>query len=220
MSWNKCLYAYHQTHGGQLLAGEARDGLLVFTWKDQPLIVDLSNADTGKSFTVNFVRARIPVTLARPYTLTIGSEKATSGGVNMLLRALPGLPVSAALPADFGYPEIPKKRLIRSNDHNFTKLTLGSLDLRSALAACPEDRVELHPGPGDEGRHLITVITDHSVDSLSGDGNWHLGEFDGIDCACNDAQMAQRIAESFFPRMDRFLGLCKAAYSAVTQWRM
>ena len=193
MSWNKCLYAYHQTHGGQLLAGEARDGLLVFTWKDQPLIVDLSNADTGKSFTVNFVRARIPVTLARPYTLTIGSEKATSGGVNMLLRALPGLPVSAALPADFGYPE---------------------------MAACPEDRVELHPGPGDEGRHLITVITDHSVDSLSGDGNWHLGEFDGIDCACNDAQMAQRIAESFFPRMDRFLGLCKAAYSAVTQWRM
>lgn len=131
MSWNKCLYAYHQTHGGQLLAGEARDGLLVFTWKDQPLIVDLSNADTGKSFTVNFVRARIPVTLARPYTLTIGSEKATSG-----------------------------------------------------------------------------------------DGNWYLGEFDGIDCACYDAQMAQRIAESFFPRMDRFLGLCKAAYSAVTQWRM
>ena len=41
MSWNECLYQYHKQHGGQFLAGEEDDGLLVLAWKDRPLVVDL-----------------------------------------------------------------------------------------------------------------------------------------------------------------------------------
>lgn len=220
MSWNECLYYYHQKHGGQLLAGKDTDGLLVLTWKDRPLAVDLSSVCGGRSGTLRFVRARIPATLSRPYTLTIGAEKLLSGGVNSVLKAVPGLPSLAALPADFGYPEVTKKRLIRSDNHSFTKLVLGSLDLRGALAACPEDRVEVRPGPGPEGRHLITVTTDHSVYGNSGDGSWYLGEFDLTPDEPVREKAAQHIREEFFPRLDRFLELCKAAYSAVTQWRI
>ena len=42
MSWNESLYQYHKARGGQFLAGEADDGLLILTWKDRPLAVDLS----------------------------------------------------------------------------------------------------------------------------------------------------------------------------------
>ena len=36
MSWNECLYRYHLAHGGQFLAGEDDDGLLILPWKDRP----------------------------------------------------------------------------------------------------------------------------------------------------------------------------------------
>ena len=66
MSWNECLFQYHKKHGGQLLAGEEDDGLLVLTYKDQPLAVDLSTVNGGRGGTFSYVRARVPVTLARP----------------------------------------------------------------------------------------------------------------------------------------------------------
>ena len=34
------------------------------------------------------------------------------------------------------------------------------------------------------------------------------------------AQEAQQVEEQFFPRMDRFLALARAACGAVTQWPM
>ena len=225
MSWNECLYQYHKKNGGQFLAGEEDDGLLVLTWKDRPLAVDLSMTDGGRGGTFSYVRARVPVSLSKPYKLTVGAEKTLSGGVNAVLKAVPGIPGHSVLPADFGYPEVTKKRLIRSDSHPFTKLLLGSLDFRNALMACPEDKVLVRPGPGGEGFHLITVTTAAALNSLSGDGGgWYLGtggEYMAVYGSEEEqAREARRVEEEFFPRMDRFLDLARAAYNAVTQWPM
>lgn len=216
MPWNQCLYQYHQKYGGQLLAGEDNDGLLVLTWKDRPLAVDLYRV-SGRYGTSDYVQARIPVTLAKPYKLTIGAEKMLSGGVNTVLKAVPGLPDHNLLPADFGFPEVTKKRLIRSDNHPFTKLVLGNLEFRNALAACPEEKVEIRPGPGEEGLHLITVTTDANADN----SDWYFGEYSSAFLTEEEkAQAGQRIETEFFPKMDRFLELARAACGAVTQWAM
>ena len=224
MSWNDCLYEYYKKHGGQFLAGEEDDGLLVLPFKDRPLVVDLLR-ESGRYGPYCHVQARIPVTLAKPYKLTIGEEKMLSGGVNAVLKAVPGLPDNNLLPKDFGFPEVTKKRLIRSDNYDFTKLVLGSLDFRNALLACPEDRVEVRPGPGEEGLHLITVTTAAAINGLSdGGGSWFLGsggDYVAIYGSAEEkAREARRVEMEFFPRMDRFLDLARASYNAVTQWQM
>lgn len=214
MSWNECLYQYHKKYGGQLLAGEDDDGLLVFTWKDRPLAVDLSINTGGRGSTFSYVRARVPVTLAKPYELTVGAEKALSGGVNAVLKVVPEV---AGYSADFGYPEVTKKRLIRTENVPFTKLVLGSLDFRNALLACPGEKVEVRPGPGKEGLHLITVTTDASL----AQSDWYTGEYlSSFSTEEEKAEAVRRVETEFFPRMDRFLDLARAAYNAVTQWPM
>lgn len=216
MFWNKCLYQYHKKYGGSFLGGEEDNGLLILTWKDRALAVDLYRI-SGRYGTSNYVQARIPVTLAKPYKLTVGAEKALSGGVNTVLKAVPGLPDHAVLPADFGFPEVTKRRLIRSDNHPFTKLVLGSLDLRNALQACPGERLEVRPGPGEEGLHLITVTTAANVNN----SDWYLGEYEfSLLSEEERVRVDQRIEAEFFPKMDRFLDLARAACGAVTQWAM
>lgn len=225
MSWNECLYQYHKKHGGQFLAGEENDALLILTWKDRPLAVDLSITAGGRGSTFFHVRARIPVTLGKPYKLTVGAEKKLSVGVNTVLKAVPGLPPNSILPADFGYPEVTKKRLIRTENAPFTKLVLGSLDFRNALLACPGEKVEVLSGPGEDGLHLIAVTTDSALYGFGGDGGgWYVGsggEYTEIYGSEEEkAKEARRVEDEFFPRMDRFLDLARAAYNAVTQWPM
>ena len=83
--------------------------------------------------------------------------------------------------------------------------------------------MEVRPGPGG-GLHLITVTTAAAVNGLSGDGGgWYLGSRDYIsvfDTEEEQAREARQVEEKFFPRMDRFLELVRAAYNAVTQWPM
>ena len=148
-------------------------------------------------------------------------EKALSGGVNTVLKSVSGI---AGYSTDFGCPEVTKRRLIRTENVPFTKLVLGSLELRSALLACPEDKMEVRPGPGG-GPHLITVTTAAAVSGLSGDGGgWYLGSrgeyITVFGTEEEKAQEARQVEEKFFPRMDRFLELARAAYNAVTQWPM
>ena len=219
MSWNKCLYHYHKTHGGSFLAGGYDDAILILTWRDQPLAVDLYQV-SGRYGSSSYVQARIPVTLGRPYRLTIGPDRKLSGGLNAVLKAVPGLPDHNLLPADFGFPEVTKKRLIRSDNHDFTKLVLGSLDFRNALLACPMEKIEVRPGPGEEGLHLITVTTESAVTTYS-NGDWDLEDDILLSQTQEEKEQSlRRIEENFFPRMDRFLDLVRAVYSAVTQWPM
>lgn len=220
MSWNECLYRYHKKYGGRLLAGEEDDGLLMLTFRERPLVVDIATAGGGQGGTFHYARARIPLTLAKPCKLTIGPERRLSGGVNAVLKTVPGV---AGYSADFGYPEVTKNRLIRTENVPFTKLVLGSLELRNALLACPMEKVAVRPGPGEEGLHLITVTTAHAIYSGDG-GGWYLGtrgEYTAIYGSEEEqAREARRVEEEFFPRMDRFLDLARAAYDAVTQWPM
>lgn len=216
MSWNECLYRYHKAHGGQFLAGECDDAMLIFTWKDRPLLVGIHAANGGRYGPYLYIQARVPVTLGKPYELTVGAEKALSGGVNAVLKATSGI---AGFSADYGCPEVTQKRLIRAENRAFTKLVLGSLDFRNALLACPGEKVEVRPGPGDEGLHLLTVTTDATLNS----GSWCLGcSSRYIDTYSEEEklELSQKAETEFFPRMDRFLDLTKAAYNAVTQWPM
>ena len=217
MSWNECLYAYHKKYGGQFLAGETDDAMLILSHKDRPLAVDLSLVSGGRGGTFSYIRARVPVTLARPYSLTVGAKKVLSGGVNAVLKVTSGV---GGFSADYGFPEVTGKRLIRSDNRGFTKLVLGSLEFRNALLACPGDRVEVRPGPGEEGLHLITVTPASAAASAGGD--WYLGtsgEYTGIYGSEEDkAREARRVEEEFFPRLERFLDLTRAAYNAITQW--
>ena len=219
MSWNECLYQYHKKNGGQFLAGEVDDGLLVFSWKDRPLAVDVAMEGGGRYGPCPYVRARVPVTLAKPYELTVGAEKTLSGGVNAILKVTSDV---GGYSADFGYPEVTKKRLIRTENVPFTKLVLGSLDFRNALLACPGEKVEVRPGPGGEGLHLIAVTT--AVSMSSGSSDWYMGyNGDYMEVYGSEEeklQMSLRVEKEFFPRMDRFLDLARAVYNAVTQWPM
>jgi len=215
MYWNDCLYLYHKKYGGAFLGSQEADGLLMLTWKDRPLAVGIRMSGGGRYGPYAYVQARLPVTLAKPYELTIGAEKVLSGGVNGLLKATPGI---AGYSAGYGYPEVTQKRLIRSENQSFTKLVLGSLELRNALLACPGERVELRPGPGEEGLHQITVTTDAVLER----SDWYLGDYSHHFNSYQEQLQAarQRVEEEFFPRMDRFLDLARAAYNAVTQWPM
>lgn len=225
MSWNECLYRYHRVRGGQFLAGREDDGLLVLAWKGQPLAVDL-RLEAGRYGTIPYPRVRVPVTLNKPYKLTVGVEGKLSAGVNTVLKAVPGLAGLPVLPADFGFPEVTKKRLIRTDNRPFTKLVLGSLELRNALLACPKDKFEVLPGLED-GLHTVLVTSAASLTSTAQDDleqGWYLGtsgsytELYGTEE--EKLQLARRVELEFFPRLDRFLDLARAAYNAVTQWPM
>ena len=86
--------------------------------------------------------------------------------------------------------------------------------------------MEIRPGPGEDGVHLITVTTDAGIGSSASGGGWELGRSADdayirlYGSAEDQARLTQRIEETFFPRMDRFLDLARTAYNAVTQWPM
>lgn len=222
MSWNDCLYRYYRAHVGQYLGGQEDDALLILTWRGRPLAVNLYKV-SGRYGPFYHVQARIAVELAKSYELIIGARKPLSGGLNTILKVAPAV---ASYAADLGYPEVTQKRLIRTNYKPFTRQMLGSPEFRSALLCCPEDKVEIRPGPGEDGAHLITVTTDASIGSGASGGGWELGRSADdayirlYGSAEDQARLIQRIEESFFPRMDRFLDLARTAYNAVTQWPM
>lgn len=228
MAWNDYLYLYSRKYGGQYLGGEEDDGLLVLPYKEQPLAVDLKVVSGGRGGSFSYVRARIPARLDRPYTLTVGSKKKLSAGVNAALKAvdrgLDLIPNAPGLTADYGFPEVTKDRLIRTDNRDFTRQVLMDLDFRNALLACPWDRVEVRPGP-EEGLHLITVTTDGAIGTLAGDGGgWYLGsdaEFMASYGTREEREkQSRRVEAEFFPRMDRFLDLARRARDAVMAWRM
>ena len=144
MSWNSSLYEYHKKYGGQFLAGELDDGLLILTWKDRPLVVDLSMVNGGRSGTFSYIRARAPVTLAKPYELTIGAERTLSGGVNTVLKSVSAI---AGYSADFGCPEVTKKRLIRAESRRYLQAGAEQPGLPQCPAGLPEGQGVGPPRP-------------------------------------------------------------------------
>lgn len=218
MSWNDCLYQYYKEHVGQYLGGREDSALLILTWRGRPMVVDLLG-EYGRRTPTHHVRARVAVGLAKPYELTIGARRLLSAKTSAILRAAPA---DAGDAAELGYPEVTRKRLIHTNNKPFTRQALGSGEFRSALLSCPEDKVEIRPGPGEDGVHLITVITEARTGS--DDSGWDLGAGDRYTRLYGSeeekAKRQQQLQAAFSPRMDRFLNLIRAAYNAVTQQPM
>lgn len=218
MTWNQSLYQYHRRRGGIYLPGRDNEAQLALTHREQPLVVD-QEVERGRYGPYYHVRSRIPLTLAKPYQLAIGAEKKLMGGVNSLLKAVPGMS------EDYGCPQVTQKRLVHTDNKPFTKLVLSSLELRNALLSCPRDKLELAPGP-EEGQYVIIVTTasaglTSSAQEDAHDG-WSLeGGLTGFFISEEEtARQLRQVEEEFFPRMDRFLDLIRAAYNALTQWPM
>lgn len=220
MSWNQCLYAYHQKVGGQFLAGEEDDGELILTYREQPLSIRLDTVAAGRG-TVHNVRARTAVRLERPYTLRIGGKSTVSTGVNAVLGVLDlgleKLPKGLDLREDYGYPEFTRDRIVRTNDRPFTKRVLSDMALRKAMDASPQDKLAVMPGPGPDGLHLVEVTAQDP--NLAGSG-WPLCGYDLDDMSVEWKEFYSRAQAEFFPRIERLLALVKTARDGVAAWRM
>lgn len=214
MSWTNFLYCYAQERGGLFLGGEDDDGALILVEKDRPLMVNQSYESSGRNGWYT-VRARTAIQLEREYTLKIGAWKGLSGGVNTLLgtldRGLEKIPNTSGLLADYGCPEVTRKRLIRTSDRRFTRQVLQSLELRNALLASPWDALTVQPGPGGAGFHQVEIV--------AGNEGWESPNGE-VRLSTNWEEIRADAHERFFPRMDQLLELVRAARDAVTVWRM
>ena len=224
MSWSTFLYAYHQLHGGRFLGSGQEDSLLILSHKGQPLAVEPYT--TPGRYGGTYIRARIPVTLERPFSLTIGAESNLSLGVNAARRTLGALPGAGGLTEDYGCPQVTKNRSVRTSFSPFARLVLNSPDLRAALPASPREKLAVSPGPGEEGTHLVTVTTGSAGLSPLGleGGGWYLGPVSDdffSTCGAQEREYVSRRMESeFFPRLDGFLSLARAFWDALTAWPM
>lgn len=220
MSWSEYLYYYHQKVGGQFLGDSVSDGELILTYRDQPLVVRNVDVSQGR-YTGHVIRARTVVALEKPYRLSIGGKGHLSAGVNVALnvldRGLDRIPKAPDVGGDYGFPEVTRDRLIRTNNRPFTKQVLGNLELRNALLAMPRASLTVEKGPAGSDLHLVEVT---AGDPDAAGGNWTTGD-DVYFGEITDWEARRRQAEeAFFPQMDRLVELVKAAQNALTAWRM
>lgn len=221
MYWSELLYRYHRERGGVFLGDRENNGELILTYRDQPLVVDMGW--TKGRYSYPYVRARTCVVLERPYQLSVGAANQIYVGVNKALnvldKGLEVLPNGPDLHTDYGCPEVTRKRMIRTDNRPFTKQVLGSLELRRALLASPGEKLEVCPGPGEEGLHLLSVSSRPS--SGGSNGGWYLEDNCMFSTEESEAaEMLEEMKSEFFPRMDGLLELIRTARDAVMAWRM
>ncbi|MCI8423127.1 MAG: hypothetical protein HFF50_06315 [Lawsonibacter sp.] len=107
-----------------------------------------------------------------------------------------------------------RSRSIRTDSPTFTRLVLGSPDLRRALASSPGEKLKVAACPEQTELHLLTVT------GSGGFGEGYLGDLDlGMyGPERRKAALEAYFSSDFLPRMDQFLALLRALRDAVTQW--
>ena len=111
-----------------------------------------------------------------------------------------------------------------STDRSFTKLVLRDLELRNALLASPKDGLLILPGPGREGLHLVesysypdSMYTDWYSEPMNTGPDWTDTEEERAE---KEEKLAELAQDTFFPRLEKVIGLTKAARGAALTWRM
>lgn len=213
--WNLYLSRYQQTHGGFFFGGgdtECDSQLVLSEGEASPLLVCMSTDPAGRS-TVETLRARTMVTLDHPYTLHIRARGLIGGGIS----GVAGL-VGKAM--DFGFSET-KGRVITTDNKASTKLTLGDLALRNALATRKKDALWVRPGPQGDGQHIVEVFATNFGGTLNDDRSWYndamLNDLMYVSDEEKEATL-QAGSQCFDAQMDAFLNFLRAARDAVTRW--
>ena len=213
--WNLFLARYQQTHGGSFFGGGEWDcdGQLYLPQEGKsPLLVIFSTDPCGRS-SVKSLRARTMVRLNKPYNLRIGPRNLVGGGIS----SVAGL-VGKSM--DFGFSEI-KGRVITTDNKPFTKLVLGDLALRSALKERKWDKLEIRPGPQQDGWHMVEV-SPNALEGLVKDSSpWVTDEIEQTTdfMSAEDKDVILQAGSAHFDaQMDAFLNLLRCARDAVTMW--
>ena len=232
MSWNEMLYAYQKEKGGVFMGSRAADwdGELVLSYRDEPLIIRTVGESNGR-YTTTSIRARIMICLERDYELRIRPKSAMSTGLNTVLgvldRGLEKLPSGPDLHEDYGCPEVTRGRTITTTDRSFTKLVLRDLELRNALLASPKDGLLILPGPGREGLHLVESYSypqstgaDWYSELRDLKPDWTDSEEERVEKRERRENLDELARNTLCPRLDKLIGLTKAARGAALTWRM
>ncbi len=228
MSWNEMLYAYQKEKGGVFMGSRAADwdGELVLSCRDEPLIIRTVGESNGR-YTTTSIRVRLAIHLERDYELRIRPKSAMSTGLNTVLgvldRGLEKLPSGPDLHEDYGCPEVTRGRTITTTDRSFTKLVLGDLALRNALAMREKDSIQVGEAPQSGGWHRIEVNAGDVFGTIGGASPW-INEAMAADTLYMDPEDKEALLQAgsrcFNTQMDGFLGLLRAARDGVTMWPM
>ena len=239
MSWNEILYVYQKEKGGVFMGSRAADwdGELILSCRDEPLVVRTIYETPGGSASTTIrnrwisIRARIMICLERDYELRIRPKSAMSTGLNTVLgvldRGLEKLPSGPDLHEDYGCPEVTRGRTITTTDRSFTKLVLRDLELRNALLASPKDGLLILPGPGREGLHLVESYSypqstgaDWYSELRDLKPDWTDSEEERVEKRERRENLDELARNTLCPRLDKLIGLTKAARGAALTWRM
>ena len=239
MSWNEILYVYQKEKGGVFMGSRAADwdGELILSCRDEPLVVRTIYETPGGSASTTIrnrwisIRARIMICLERDYELRIRPQSAMSTGLNTVLgvldRGLEKLPSGPDLHEDYGCPEVTQGRTITTTDRSFTKLVLRDLELRNALLTSPKDGLLILPGPGREGLHLVESYSypqstgaDWYSELRDLKPDWTDSEEERVEKRERRENLDELARNTLCPRLDKLIGLTKAARGAALTWRM
>ncbi len=215
MSWNEILYVYQKEKGGVFMGSRAADwdGELILSCRDEPLVVRTIYETPGGSASTTIrnrwisIRARIMICLERDYELRIRPQSAVSTGFHTVLGV--------------------RGRIITTTDRSFTKLVLRDLELRNALLASPKDGLLILPGPGREGMHLVeswsypeSTGADWYSELRDLKPDWTDSEEERVEKRERWENLDELARNTLCPRLDKLIGLAKAARGAALTWRM
>lgn len=215
VNWNQYLAWYQQARGGYFFGGEdwGCDAQLVLPQEGKhPLLVHVFDANAGRA-EVSALRGRTMVKLERDFRLHIRAKGLVGGGVSGVAGLL-------GRDMDFGYPEALGGRMVTTGDRAFTKLVLGSLELRNCLAERKKEYLRVYPSLLGEGWHTVEAGPANLEGNVKGGSPWVSEAMQ--ECGTGfDAEEKSRTAYPHFEaQMDGFLALLRAAADALTRWPM
>lgn len=228
MSWNAQLYFYAQKRDGIYLgrmdgkfglavADEAymqHDGVAVLEHKGAPLLIK-SWSDMDRYAIRRGVQVQLNCELERPYSCNISRKNTLRKGLGIIL---PGKD------KEYGFPEATSGRSIKTDDKEFTKMVLRDLELRNLLTKNLDYGLDIEPNAPKcvgGGEHCITAWCrlDSSLATGTIAPEWDIVDMDD-DWGTPEQVRARLDSEQFAQKLDALVELAKAAYNAVTVWRM
>lgn len=220
-NWDILLARYQAKRGGWVFCGDANswslcDSQLVLTEGEKsPLLVSFHVNTSGRSPWTTLT-ARTMVKLDGEYQLHIRAKSLTGSGFQTVM----GL---AGESRTYGDPRALKGRMVTTNRKDVTKLVLGDLALRNALADRPLEYLRVGPALVEDGTHTVEVGVPNLNGTLTApDSPWVTPAISQADASFfhqpGREDLLAQADRDFAAQMDGFLDFLRAARDAVTRW--